>query len=186
MRALGLDPGLAHVGWAVVDLDPLRPIGLGVIRTAKDSRKVLATVDLHRRGQQIARALTEILAAYPVGVCCAESISWVRSASTMAGVGRAWGVIDAVLEARGIGLVQASPQEIKQAVCGRKSASKAEILDALDERFAGAIRRELRAIRATTLHEHPVDAIGAVVACLDRDEVRIARASSRMRTEACV
>ena len=180
MLVLGLDPGLAKLGWAAVHLDAEgeRIAALGVVKTRKGSGQgVLVTDDLHRRGQELARALVEVLDAWPFAAVCAESISYPRSASVAGQIGRAWGVIDAELQRRRLPLISASPQQVKKAATGRVSASKAEVLHALDERFDGALRRHLRPIRATTLHEHPTDAVGAVVACLEHDHLRLARSA---------
>lgn len=184
MKALGIDPGLAHLGWAIVDVgdDGARVLALGCIQTAKDKRKVLSTVDLHRRGQEIARALGEIVRLYPgISVAFAESLSFVRSASTMCGIGRAWGVVDAVLEANRIGLVQASPQEIKQVVCGSKTATKDDVEAAVIRVCGEHVRTQLARITKSR-REHPVDAVAAVLACIDRPELRIARGLDRQRS----
>lgn len=174
---LGLDPGFKHIGWAVVRLlpDAERLVDLGVIRTDKAKNKgLLVSDDLHRRGQEIVRALALVLAAYPFVAVCAESISYPRNASVCGQLGRGWGIIDTLLELRGLALICASPQAIKKAATGKASASKEAVLDALDKRFDGTIRARLRHIKATALHEHPVDAVGAVVASRHHDHLRLA------------
>lgn len=182
---IGLDPGLAHLGWAAVRLEEVgeRPMALGLVATSKRSGQgVLVTDDLHRRGQELARALAAVLDAWPgVLAVCAESISYPRNAGSAAMIGRAWGVIDALLERRGLPLLSASPKAIKRAATGLASASKAAVFEALDQRYSGAVARLLRPIRATTKHEHPVDALGAVVACLDHDHLRLARRARQAR-----
>lgn len=183
MRAIGLDVGFASFGWGIVDLDPdPRALALGVIRTAKDKRKVLSTVDVHRRGQAIVRELVEVLDLYPgIDVACAESVSFVRSAVVMAMIGRAWGIVDALLEQRRISLLQASPQEIKKRNCpGVKNPSKEDVQAAIELRFGPVVTRQLAKLPKGQ-HEHPTDALGAIVACMDRDELRLARAGSRGR-----
>jgi Holliday junction resolvasome RuvABC endonuclease subunit len=178
---LGIDVGLATCGWAVVELlaeGGLRLGPLGVIRTQKAKTKgTLATDDLHRRGQELARALAHVLDSWPPVCVCAESISYPRNAATSAMIGRAWGVLDAELQRRGHALISASPKAIKKAATGKQSASKEEVIAALDARTDGALRRQLAGIRAKTMHEHPADALGAVVACLDHDHMRLARAA---------
>ena len=187
MIVIGIDPGLADLGWAAVQLhaDREEVAALGLIRTAKGKGKgVLVTDDLHRRGQELARALSGVLDEWSDVVCiCAESISYPRSAAVSAMIGRAWGVIDAELQRRQLALVSASPQAIKKAVTGRKSASKDEVIDALDRRYDGNVRRLLSSIRAKTKHEHPADAVGAVVACLENDHLRLARRVMQTRAQ---
>lgn len=97
--------------------------------------------------------------------------------STMVKVGRGWGLVDMLCEQRGVALLQVSPRAIKLAATGSPSASKVDVQRALDERLGGAVVEALAGIRAATQHEHPVDALGAVIACLDHDFVRLALAA---------
>lgn len=185
MIALGIDPGLATMGWAAVQITPdgEHLLALGVLTTKKrGGQGVLVTDDLHRRGQEIARALGGIVERWLPHVVCAESISYPRSAVVSAQIGRAWGVLDALLEHRSLPLISSSPQAVKKACTGRNDTSKADMLDALDERFSGRVRDLLTGIRATTLHEHPVDAVGCVIAALHHDHLRLARAVRREPT----
>ena len=182
MIALGFDPGFASFGWGVADLSgppgAERVLALGVIRTKKGKGKILNRDDDHRRSGEIARALFGLAHEYRPSVVCAEALSHGKGAGgavTMAKMGRAWGIVDALVEVYDVALLQVSPQDIKKACTGAASASKAEVQAALDHRFAGAVSEALRGIRATRMHEHPVDALGAIVACLDDDRLRLAR-----------
>lgn len=181
---VGIDPGLAHLGWAAVALEASgeQLLDCGLIGTSKAKAKgTLSSDDLHRRGQELSRALARVLDTFGPCAVCAESISYPRSSTASSMLGRSWGVLDAELERRGIALLSASPQAIKLAVCGRRSASKLEVIEALDLRFAGRLLELLGRPRrdggvpARTKWEHPADAVGAVVACLNRDHLRLAR-----------
>jgi Holliday junction resolvasome RuvABC endonuclease subunit len=185
VRALGLDTGLACFGWAIADVgEEPRCLALGVIRTAKDPRKVLLAIDNYRRAQHVVRGLAQALELYPdIGVVCAETISFVRNASTMAQIGYAWGIVAALLERHDppLALLQASPQEIKAACCPKiKNASKLDVQEALEGRFGHSVRGQLLEY-PKTLREHPADALGAIVACLNRDEMRLAKSARRER-----
>jgi Holliday junction resolvasome RuvABC endonuclease subunit len=185
VKALGLDIGFASFGWAIAntsDTQHPRALALGLIRTKKDPRKVLLAVDNHKRAQTIVRELGQVLELYPdVDIVCAETIAFVRSAVVMSQIGRAWGVVDALLEHRGLALLQASPQEIKRACCPSiKSASKLDVQEAVEQRFGPQVRLQLKPI-PKSMHEHPCDALGAIWACLDRDEMRFERSISRAR-----
>lgn len=185
---LGLDPGFASFGWAVQRVDALtgaeRLEGLGVIRTKKATGKVLVRDDDHARAAEMARGLIEVTRRWRPHVICAEALSHVNPSgparmpvSTMTKMGRVWGLVDMLCEVYEVGLLQASPQTIKKATAGKASATKGEVLDALDARFGGRVRELLRSIKATTQHEHPVDALGAIVALEHHDHMRIARAN---------
>jgi crossover junction endodeoxyribonuclease RuvC len=185
LLVVGIDPGLAHLGWAAVSLETAGEhlVDVGVVKTEKARAKgSLESDDLHRRGQEHARALARVLDTFAPLAVCAESISYPRSSKASSLLGRSWGVLDAELERRGIALLSASPQAIKLAVCGCRSASKREMIEALDLRFGGRLidllgrGRGDGGVPARTKWEHPADAAGAVVACLDRDHLRLARA----------
>ena len=185
MIVLGADPGLASFGWAIVRLeeDTMRCLALGVIVTKKGKGQgVLVTDDLHRRGQELRRALVEVMGTYPISLVCAESISYPRNAAAAAMIGRAWGVLDAELDRQRLPVISASPQAIKKAATGRISASKDEVAEGLDKRLEGALRPMLGKF-TKTLVEHPVDALGAVVASLHHDHLRLALNASARQPE---
>ena len=190
MIALGLDPGVASFGWGVVDVanvtvplgDELGVLELGVIRTKKGKGKILVRDDDHRRMGEISRALLDVTRRYRPDVICAEAFSMGGGGaahrvqiSTVAKMGRVWGLVDMLCELYGVALLQTRPQDIKKRLTGRQSATKLDVQEALDERLEGQLAQHLAAIRAKTQHEHPVDAIGSIVALLDHDHFRLAR-----------
>jgi len=164
---IGVDPGFACLGLARVALLPgggERVECLEVIRTEASARKreIRATDDNLRRAGELAAALDGWIGPDVVAIC-SESQSWPRNAATTAKVGMCWGVIAAVAHRHGLPVLQASPQEIKRAVAGRKTASKGEIMVALECRYD-----DLPPWPAQKgLVEHAADALAAVVACLD-------------------
>jgi crossover junction endodeoxyribonuclease RuvC len=174
IQVLGIDPGFASVGIAVVRLHPVREtvMQLGVLHTAKSGVKqnVLAADDNLRRARELFDALNLHMAW--VTVICAESMSFPRNSQAAAKVAMAWGVIASLAQWKGLPIVQASPQTIKKAVCGVKSASKEDVQQALRMRYgempgvAELAKGEL---------EHAFDALAAVVCCLDSEVVRMAR-----------
>lgn len=177
IKILGLDPGFASVGWAVVELDGNveRLIGLGVLRTKKSARKqnVLAAADNFRRARELGRELGRLVHEHRIDVVCAEAMSFPRSSSVAAKMAMCWGVLAQLCEALALPLVQASPKDIKRAVSGSAAASKDDVQAALSLRFPDAVG--LVAGLPSGLHEHAFDAGGAVVACLSSDVVIAAR-----------
>jgi len=192
--ALGLDPGFSSFGWAAVDIaipGAESLLALGVIRTKKDKGKVLCRDDDHRRSAEIVRALLAVTHAHRPAIICAEALSLGGGGaaqrmqiSTMAKMGRVWGIVDTLCEIYDAPLIQVSPQALKKAATGRVGATKLEVQAELDEFFNGELGALLATIRARGQHEHPVDAAGAVVASLNHDHLRLARAAfARARTD---
>lgn len=183
---LGIDPGFANCGYAVVMLNAdgsLKPVTMGVFETDKSTakRNVLASDDNVRRSREIYRFLRDLLREGPHGLIraiCAETMSFPRNASTSAKMALCWGVVAALSEEFDIPVLQATPQGLKLAVCGDKSASKEDIKKALDKKFGKAVLTGLCKETTSSKQEHPFDALGAVVACSDSEVLRLARRMS--------
>lgn len=180
-RVLGLDPGFASVGWAVVDLFESPQIhALGVLRTKQSNRKqaVLAAADNFRRARELGQALGNLVLEQRIDVVAAEAMSFPRSSSVAAKMAMCWGVLARICEEFDLPLVQASPQQIKRALTGNASASKDDVQASLAIRFPNAIG--LVGGLPKGLHEHAFDAAGAAVACLTSDVIRasVGRSSS--------
>ena len=175
---LGLDPGLAACGWALATYDgrALSDIRVGTITTAPSARRqrTLACEDHVRRGRELADALRYIAGQWDCGrwspavaAVCAEAMSHPRHASSAAKLALAWGVIVGALGT--LPIAQASPQQVKLVVAGRRDASKADVQAALDLAY-GPIDWPRRKADV----EHAADALAAVVACLGADVIRAA------------
>lgn len=176
---LGVDPGFAHFGWCLMRITPAREEVLcaGVFRTRKAWRKgdVLSSSDLHRRGRELAAMLRLVVQRERVDVIAAEALSWVRSANTMQQLGRAWGVVDTYAAASDTPLLEASPQDIKLALCGALDASKADVQAEVRRRYPGTWIADLEGEVPASQLEHAFDAVGAAVACLPSQVCRMAR-----------
>jgi Holliday junction resolvasome RuvABC endonuclease subunit len=174
MIVLGIDPGFATCGLAAVDVTPgaERVVELQVVRTEKSKRKldVRASDDNVRRASELEAALSVCCSRHrPVALAC----DWPRDATTSAKVGIAWGVVVAVAHRFAIPIVQASPQaqrRIKQALCGSKTATKDDVILAIEQRFPGVQWPE-----PPSLREHAADAAAAVLACMDSSALQMAR-----------
>lgn len=176
---IGLDPGFASFGVAVVEIgrEGETPVYLGVIRTQKSSKKLrmLAVDDNFERTQRIADELTQLLLAYEVVAIGAESMSFPRNASSSAKVGMTWGVIASLALRHSLPVFQCSPQQLKQKVAGSKKASKADVADALRQLYPATDFDELLKKLPMGEHEHAWDALASVVVCLDAEPVKMVR-----------
>ncbi len=179
MIVLGIDPGFASLGWAAVQLLPgsEKYLALGVIETEKSDKKlrVLSSDDNMRRTREIAVELRRVIEAFGPTVLCLEAMSFARHAAVANKIGMARGAVaTAALLLGDVPIVEASPQQIKQVLCGCKDASKAEVQTAAIQRFGPGVSDDLARIKKS-LREHPADALGAIVACLDSEVVRMGR-----------
>lgn len=185
VRVLGVDPGFASFGYAVVQLTESgeNVKFVDVVRTQKVDKKrnVKAADDNFQRGQVIAAALYGAVQKYEPMVITAEAASWPRNAGATAKVAMSWGILIALCHQYRLPMVQASPQEIKKTLCDSKSATKESVREALEVRYPGqfdGFKERFPAQKPPKPNgqwEHGFDAVGAVVACLDTEVLRMAR-----------
>jgi crossover junction endodeoxyribonuclease RuvC len=144
---IGVDPGLASTGYAVVGGPPSRPrpLALGTVTTSPRTAHAARLRAIHD-------AIAELVAANEVETAAIES--WFihpmsRSAMAMA---EARGAIIVALAVAGVEVVEYSPNTIKQSVTGSGSAGKAQVR-AMVGRLTGA--------SPTT--DHAADALAAAI-----------------------
>jgi len=179
---LGVDTAIANVGWAVADagVDGLRPLAMGVIRTASSAKKrgIRVGDDDFARTCQIARELHALVERYTPAVITCEAWSPPRNAAAVGKIGRCFGVLADISVVWKIPVLHATPQDLKKALLGRNSASKEEIMAELDSRFRkcadGTPAHLLRAVPAGQ-REHPYDALGSILACWDDPTMLLVR-----------
>ena len=122
MKILGIDPGMAIVGYSIVDYDG-KNIELehsGSIQTPKgeiESARLL----------EIFNDMTSIVEKYKPDVCAIEKLFFFRNQTTVMPVAHARGVILTVLEKFGIPIYEYTPMEVKQILTGYGRASKKEV-----------------------------------------------------------
>ena len=189
MKLLGIDPGLAACGIAIVDLASAAPrvLRLYVVRTAPSDKKrrLRSGDDLGDRVRAIATVLHARLEECPdlVAICVESKAIPFRSGrmlvkpSAVSALGRVRGLLDAFAVERGLPIIEETPQALKLLTAGRKDASKADVQVALEHRFP-----EVKALWPTqkTLIEHAADALAAAVAGIESDILRAA-----LRARAC-
>jgi len=122
MHVLGIDPGTAITGYAVVEEGAagLRLIALGVIQTP-------AKTPLPQRLQQIYRELREIVDTYQPEASAVEQLFFSRNTRTAMAVGHARGVTLLALADAGLAIAEYTPLQVKQAVTGQGRAAKRQV-----------------------------------------------------------
>lgn len=122
MRVLGVDPGTATTGYAVVteEAGRLQVVALGVVTTP-------AKTPLPVRLQQIYRELSQLVETYQPDAAAVEELFFSRNARTAMAVGHARGVTLLALADAGLPIAEYTPMQVKQAVTGYGNADKHQV-----------------------------------------------------------
>lgn len=119
---LGIDPGIAIVGFAVVAArgSELSMVACNVITTT-------AGTPLPQRLQVIYKQLSEVIATYQPHEAAMEELFFAKNARTAITVGQARGVAMLALANGGLSIAEYTPLQVKQAVTGYGGAKKEQI-----------------------------------------------------------
>ena len=172
MIILGCDPGFANFGWCLAHYhggDTLAIDSLGVIETRPHGKRNTQSESNARRASKIGVNLDKL--AKTADVMCVEAMSYPRNAMAAHKMGLAWGAMAVVCEDNELPLLQATPQDVKVAVCGKRSASKQDVETALCAIYPEAKSHTDRWPMGK--REHMFDALGAIHALLDSDVIRM-------------
>lgn len=122
MIILGIDPGMAIVGYSIVEFDGETPTLLhsGSIRTSKDDREATRLLEIFND-------MTTIVEKYQPDVASIEKLFFFRNQTTVMPVAHARGVILTVLEKFNIPIFEYTPMEVKQVLTGYGRAEKKEV-----------------------------------------------------------
>ena len=123
MRILGIDPGLATVGWAVIDSarGRLAPVAYGAILTP-------AHTDIEARLLMIKSDLEAIISKYEPEEMAIEELFFNTNITTGIAVAEARGVILCTAHAQGVKISEYTPLQVKQAVVGYGRAEKQQVI----------------------------------------------------------
>ena len=125
MRILGIDPGLARVGYGVVEANQnqKKMLDCGIIRT--DANQIEGA-----RMVEIARDLRQLIRLWKPKLAVVEKFFFYRSSTTISVV-QARGVVIMTLARFHIPILEFPPMQIKLAVAGSGHANKNDVLDAV-------------------------------------------------------
>jgi crossover junction endodeoxyribonuclease RuvC len=120
--ALGIDPGTAIVGYAIVMAQgsELSLLACDVIRTP-------AKRPLAERLVSIYKELTTIIARHKPQEAAMEELFFAKNARTAMTVGQARGVAMLALASNGLSIGEYTPKQVKQAVTGYGGADKNQV-----------------------------------------------------------
>lgn len=122
MRILGIDPGTATVGWAVVEVvhGQTTALGYGHIATSKGTPR-------EKRLAEIRDDLTVILKRYRPNEGAVEELFFLNNQKTAVAVAEARGVILLTLSDFGLILGSYTPLQVKQSLTNYGRADKRQV-----------------------------------------------------------
>ena len=159
MRILGIDPGLATVGFGIVECDRgrLTHVRHGVIKTPPD-------FPLPRRLQCIADDIQALIELFRPDTAAVEELFFSKNVTTGLAVAHGRGVILMTLARQEVPVSSYKPMQVKQAVAGYGGADKKQVME---------MTRHLLGLDAVP---HPDDAADALATAICHAHV----AGSRM------
>ncbi|MFA4877458.1 MAG: crossover junction endodeoxyribonuclease RuvC [Methanoregula sp.] len=122
MIVIGIDPGLARLGYGVIEAtkNGPRPICYGCIETTGDTRA----------SERLLKIYTEIQALferYPPSHISIEKLFFSKNITSAMGVSEVRGIVLLAAEQRGIPITEYTPNQVKQAITGSGRADKRQM-----------------------------------------------------------
>jgi crossover junction endodeoxyribonuclease RuvC len=149
MRMMGIDPGIAIVGFGVVEKQgsQLRPVQYGSIQTE-------AGLPVPLRLKQIFKAMQSLLETYRPEELAVEKLYFSKNVTNAFTVGQARGVILLAAELADIPVYEYTPMQVKQAVTGYGGAGKKQIQE---------MTKRLLNLKETPKPDDVADALGIAI-----------------------
>lgn len=124
LRILGIDPGLATVGFSIVDVEKskMKLVTCGVISTP-------AHTSLSSRLDRIFEDMNELISSFSPDVMSIEELFFNTNITTGIAVAHARGVILLSAYRAGVQVFEYPPLQVKQAVVGYGRAEKNQVID---------------------------------------------------------
>ncbi len=160
MRILGIDPGVATIGFGLIESGSgvLRMLQYGTITTP-------AGQPLAARLLQISRDMEELIAAFQPEEMSIEELFFSKNITTGIAVAHARGVILCAAEKMKLPVYEYTPMQVKQAVVGYGLAEKKQVMD---------MTRRLLKLKAVPRPDDAADAL-AIALCHARSATSLLR-----------
>jgi crossover junction endodeoxyribonuclease RuvC len=122
IRILGLDPGLAHMGWGIIDVSGSRlaHVAHGVIATRAASGLGVRLMELHRE-------LSVVIATHVPAAIAVEQAFVARDPQAALKLGHARAVALLAAAQAGLEIAEYAPNQIKKCVVGAGHAGKEQV-----------------------------------------------------------
>lgn len=133
MRVVGIDPGLRHLGWGVIEVSgsKLSHLGNGVIDGVGD--------ELAERLLALYRGLGAVLAKFAPEASAVEQTFVNKDGASTLKLGQARGVAMLALAEAGLSVGEYAPNTVKKAVVGVGHADKAQVAHMVRFQLPGVV-----------------------------------------------
>ncbi len=180
-HVLAVDMGFAALGYSIIRIGPtelddeIMELGVFTTKLSPAKRRAFVADDNIRRTAEVFEFLHGLLVgAYKPRAVAAESFSYHKGIKASAKMGLAWGALVSAVTLLKRPFLDTSPQDVKLAATGKKTATKEEVQDGVRNRFPS--RPSVFAIAAPGgLHEHAFDSAGVFMAVQRSNIVKLLR-----------
>ncbi|MBU4210904.1 crossover junction endodeoxyribonuclease RuvC [Patescibacteria group bacterium] len=142
---LGIDPGLANVGWGVVE--DYKLIGCGCVET-------VSSMDLSDRLGRIYGEVEKLIKKYKPKAMAIEGLYFAKNVKSAIQVAEAMGVIKVCGVKNGLEVIEYTPLQIKMALTGYGRADKDQV---------EYMVKNLLGLDEITKPDHAVDAVAVAL-----------------------
>ncbi|WP_424811156.1 crossover junction endodeoxyribonuclease RuvC [Roseococcus sp. YIM B11640] len=151
-RILGLDPGLTHTGWGLIESagSHLRFVAAGAISTSSGE-------ELSRRLVEIHNGLSHLIGEWTPDEAAVEHTYVNKNPAAALKLGQARGVALLVPALAGLPVAEYQAMEVKRAVVGTGHADKVQVQDMVKRLLPGAVLKRADAADALAIaicHAH--------------------------------
>lgn len=159
-RILGIDPGTARLGYALIDFNERDGtqtiVDCGIIQTHKDQSDATRLVEMRKD-------LDSIIDRYKPEVVSIEKLFFFKNLKTIIPVAQARGVVLELAASKQIPIYEYTPLEMKQIITGHGMAKKSLVSKVIHESFK---------LKKQISPDDAVDAIGIALCYVRRDLVK--------------
>lgn len=122
LRVLGIDPGTATTGWAILEEKngKIIPVAYGHVSTNKKNEEA-------ERLWEISQDLETIVKKYAPEEAAIEKIFFFKNQKTVIAIGQARGVVLLTLRQKNVKVFGYTPLQVKQAMTGYGKAEKKQV-----------------------------------------------------------
>ena len=122
MRILGIDPGLATMGWSILEAEngKMKLIDVGALITYPE-------MNMPTRLMALSSGIRQLLTQYAPDEAAFEELFFAKNITTAFAVGQARGVAVCACAEFGLPIYEYTPMQIKQAVAGYGLADKKQM-----------------------------------------------------------